>query len=497
MNKSAANTIANLASRVWSIISTYIFIPLYIKYLGETTYGLVSFFATLQGALTLLGLGLSSTLRREFAIGEEDYENRKRKHLLLRSTENIYVIIAVFIMLICFFGSDFISTKWLNIEELDPRVCSTAISLMGVSIGLQLISNLWFGCILGLGDQVFANGCTVGWAAIKSVGSVIISILTRNIVLFYSWHIISDILYLIVLRRFISKRLNIHVKWKISDLRNIKTIWKYALGLFAISIIALVTKQFDKALISKYLTLSELGAYNLATTLGGLSIIFASALSVASLTEFTQMVSTKRTDDLNLTFSRYNTLVATVIVTMGVFIATFATDIIRVWTNNEHYINIIKDAAPLVVMALVMIGLQEIPYSLVLAYGNTKINNIVGIASLPMIIVVTYWQILKNGVYGAGLAYIITMAIQTMVYLLWIYKKYMPSLISKLMLKGLILPLTISFSIAFVSKSLISTISSSSLITVLLAIVIGALTLAIEIMLFGRDSLKLFRRKNS
>jgi len=497
VNKSAANTIANLASRVWSIISTYIFIPLYIKYLGETTYGLVSFFATLQGALTLLGLGLSSTLRREFAVGEEDYENRKRKYLLLRSTENIYAVIAIIIMAVCFLGSNFISTRWLNIEELDPKVCSNAISLMGVSIGLQLISNLWFGCILGLGNQVFANACTVAWAALKSVGSVIISILTRDVVLFYCWHIISDLLYLIVLRRFISKRLDIHVTWKIHDIRNIKTIWKYALGLFAISIIALVTKQFDKALISKFLTLSELGAYNLATTLGGLSIIFASALSVASLTEFTQMVSTKRTDDLNITFSRYNTLVATVIITMGVFIATFATDIIRVWTNNEHYINIIRDAAPLVVMALVMIGLQEIPYSLALAYGNTKINNVVGIASLPMIIVITYWQILKNGVYGAGLAYIITMAIQTIVYLFWIYKKYTPSLIPKLMLKGFVFPLTISISIASVSKALILTISSSSLITVLLAIVTGAITLFIEIIVFGRDSLLLFRRKKS
>ena len=67
-HKTIANTIANMASKIWSMVSIYIFVPLYIKYLGEEAYGLISFFTTMQMALNLLGLGLSSTLRREFAL---------------------------------------------------------------------------------------------------------------------------------------------------------------------------------------------------------------------------------------------------------------------------------------------------------------------------------------------------------------------------------------------------------------------------------------------
>ena len=87
-HKTIANTIANMASKIWSMVSIYIFVPLYIKYLGEEAYGLISFFTTMQMALNLLGLGLSSTLRREFALNiNGGYEVNLRKYKLLRSIE--------------------------------------------------------------------------------------------------------------------------------------------------------------------------------------------------------------------------------------------------------------------------------------------------------------------------------------------------------------------------------------------------------------------------
>ena len=102
-NKSVSkNSIANLVSRIWSMISVFLFIPMYISILGEEAYGLVSFFATIQFVMNLLGLGLSSTLRREFATGNNDDKNKVYKYKLLRSVELIYSLIAISIIMVCF-----------------------------------------------------------------------------------------------------------------------------------------------------------------------------------------------------------------------------------------------------------------------------------------------------------------------------------------------------------------------------------------------------------
>jgi len=53
----------------------WLFVLLYIKFLGIKAYGLVGFFATLQRLFIILDMGLSTTLNRELV----DYPFRMAK----------------------------------------------------------------------------------------------------------------------------------------------------------------------------------------------------------------------------------------------------------------------------------------------------------------------------------------------------------------------------------------------------------------------------------
>ena len=61
------NITANFVGRAWGVVSVYIFIPLYLKFLGVEAYGLVGFYATLMGVLAFADMGLTATLNREMA----------------------------------------------------------------------------------------------------------------------------------------------------------------------------------------------------------------------------------------------------------------------------------------------------------------------------------------------------------------------------------------------------------------------------------------------
>ena len=59
--------VANLVGRGWSVVMGLVFIPLYVRYMGIEAYGLVGLFTTLQALFSLLDLGMSAALNREFA----------------------------------------------------------------------------------------------------------------------------------------------------------------------------------------------------------------------------------------------------------------------------------------------------------------------------------------------------------------------------------------------------------------------------------------------
>ena len=61
------NILANFAGSIGQVLMGLIFIPLYIKFMGIESWGLIGIFFTLQNISGLLDLGMSNTLNREMA----------------------------------------------------------------------------------------------------------------------------------------------------------------------------------------------------------------------------------------------------------------------------------------------------------------------------------------------------------------------------------------------------------------------------------------------
>lgn len=495
MRRLGANTLSNIISKLWSTIAIYLFVPLYIKYLGETAYGLVSFFATLQAAMNLLGLGLSNTLRREFAVGEaDDLECGTRKYKLLRSTEFIYSLLGILIFALCALGSRTIASKWLNIESLDENLVSTVISLMGLSIALQFVANLYAGCLFGLELQVRANLYCIAWSAFKSITSLLVIIFIKpDLVLFYSCHIVSDVLYLVVLRVSVLRHLNYSKseKWTLNDISCIKSIWKYAAGLLLISFVALINKQLDKMIISKYLSLTELGAYNVATTLGGLTTIMPAAIYTSVFPRFTSKATTEGNQKaLTQEFLVINKITSIFVSCIGAYIAAFAIPLIYIWTHSEIYTDTLISVGPIVVLAIAVIEYQEISYALALAHGNTKTNVMVGVTFIPVVALSTWAGIKYYGLMGAAVVYITAMSFQTLVYQYLVLKKYISIHPMGIIFRDTIIPLLLALMLAFLSHRLILKLTGSYILQVLLAIIFGAIALIVEFVVLARSEMK-------
>ena len=97
------NVIANILGSGWSALMSIIFVPLYIKYMGVESYGLIGVSTIVFAWLFILDMGMSSTISREMARFSGNAHNNKSILDLLKSFEIISfgaAIIVIFSILI-------------------------------------------------------------------------------------------------------------------------------------------------------------------------------------------------------------------------------------------------------------------------------------------------------------------------------------------------------------------------------------------------------------
>src|SRR6266496_4640567 len=63
----SANLIANFTGRAWSILAVWLFMPLYVRYLGADAFGLVGLYSAVQSFIMIADTGLSPAVSREMA----------------------------------------------------------------------------------------------------------------------------------------------------------------------------------------------------------------------------------------------------------------------------------------------------------------------------------------------------------------------------------------------------------------------------------------------
>ena len=498
-SKTAVNTVANLASRAWTMVANYLFVPIYISILGEEAYGLITFFATLQTALNLLGLGLSKTLRREFAADESSGKDTLYKYRIMRSVELIYFGIAILICGICFFGAGFIAEKYLVVDQIPLSTVVNTVRLMGVSIAAQLLANLYLGCLFGQERQVLADTIQIIWSVLKNVGVVLVVLnISSEISSFYLWHVLVDIAYLVVLREIVvfSLKKKAKLSWSIDDFSNIKGVLRFAVGVMIISIGYTVNTQADKMIISGNFPLTIVGAYNSSYNLGFAASIFVAAMGIAVFPRFTNYFTAGRIEDQKKEFIRSNRIANIVTVSIGTFVAVFSYELLLLWTRSETIADTMRIAALPLIIGTTFNALQEIPYNYFLASGVTIVNNIQTVCSIGYVLVITPLMIKNYGILGASLAWFIQMTLFTMVYLFIFYFKFFKGEVLKRIAIDTLLPMAISFGIAMGLHSLLRMFELSNLITVLIAITVGFLTMCELLISYCRNDVLRIIKKN-
>lgn len=443
------NIIANFIGRFWSVLSNFLFIPLYIQLLGFESYSIISFGLVIAGLLAVLDSGLTATLSREFARSDQSLQEKERT---FKTLETLYFIIATLSILIVVVFSGLIASDWVTSDSYTSKEISLFIKIIGFDVGFQLLIRFYLGGFLGLEKQIKSNLLQVAWGITRN-GLVVLALLIHpSLKMFFVWQALSTIMFGFISGSMLRKEIRGAYLIGINKIekRILSRIWKFAGGMLLISLVAALNTQMDKLAISKLLPIESLGYYTLAVSLSMGILVVVNPISVATLPRLTSLFTGKLLTEAKNLYNKINNIVSLLVFSLMVNIFYFSFELIWIWTGNLDIAAQSHNLLSYISIGVSFLALQIIPYNIAIANGYTKLNNIIGILSLIVTLPGYWFMTARFGAIGAAYVFSIVQVAITIIYLYFINKIFFQSAnLIKIFIKPVLLPLLVTFVIAY------------------------------------------------
>lgn len=401
------NVLANFGGKAWSGLIQLVFVPVYIKFLGMEAFGLIGFFIMLKGVLSLLDLGLSTTLNRELARRSAN-GNAQETRDLVRTLEWIYWPVAIVIAAGIIVLAPWIARSWVHGKGLPAQSVQHAIVLMGLVVAAQWPYSLYSGGLVGLQKQVLLNTIRVSMATIQAGGAVLVLwLISQSIEAYFMWQIGILGIQTVLTGYFLRLSLPKSAQAATFNRYLLRQCWRFAVGMTGISAVTIILTQTDKVILSKLLSLEQFGYYMLAFIFGNALLFLVTPVSGALFPKLSELVATGNTDELRRLYHKCCQVVSLFVFPVGTLIALFPREILMLWTRDPSIVENTHLLLSLVIIGFLLNAVVSIPFVLQLAYGWTSLafyKNIVAI-----IFLVPLWLLLipRLGAVGGAIIWVL------------------------------------------------------------------------------------------
>jgi O-antigen/teichoic acid export membrane protein len=402
------NIFANFAGTFWQTLMGLIFLPLYIKYIGIESYGLIGVFGILQVIFGLLDLGLGGTLTREMARLSVLPNKEQEMRNLVRTLETIYWGIAVFVGIVIVSISPFIAHYWVKAGQLSPKTIEQAFLIMGFSTVFQMPIGFYSGGLTGLQKQLLLNAIIVCMGTLRGAGAVLVLwLVSPTIQAFLLWQFGISIINVFLFAIFLWRSLPCSENKVVFQKQLLKGIWRFAAGMSGISILVVILTQLDKIILSKMLSLEMFGYYMLASLVAMSLVRLFIPVFTSIYPRFTQLVSIDDQSGLKQLYHKSCQFISVLILPIAIVIALFSYEVIFLWTQNPVTAEKTHLIVSIMICGTAINGLMGMPYALQLAFGWTRLSFFKTLIAVILLVPLIIFMTMHYGATGAAIAWLV------------------------------------------------------------------------------------------
>lgn len=389
------NVAANYIGQTYQALIGVLMLPVYVRYLGAESFGLVGFFGVLQAWFQLFDMGLSQTLVREAARYRGGALGRKDFHVLFRTMESVFVVLAVSGGVMLLFAAPWIATHWLKLEALRADEVAACVRLMTMISAIRLVSGPYRSVLMGFEHQVWMNGFGMVVGTIRSVAVVgLLAFVDTSVQGFFVYQLLVAGLEcgFLVWRARKSLPALLPKERIVASLRCLRGNGSFALTIAFTSSVWLIVSYADRLVLSKFLSLSEYGYYAVAVTVANAVNMIGAPVGLALLPRMVGVVAAGDEPELRNLYHGFTQLICCMCFSAALLLACFSWRILWVWTGNADLAN--HAALPLSLYALgnAVLAVAAFPYYLQYAKGKVSLhlygNILFLVLFVPLVVVV-------------------------------------------------------------------------------------------------------------
>lgn len=436
------NILANFLGNFWAGVVSFLFIPLYIHYLGMESYGLIGFFGVLQGVFALLDLGLSATLNRELASASGASGHDSEKHHLVRTLEVIYWLVALVAGLGIVLLAPWIAGNWFRNSELPLDTIRSAIALMGITLVFQAPYAFYLGGLMGLQQQVLASLYSSVCATLRPLGAIgLLMTVKPTLEVFFAWQAGISLVAVLGIRALLRRTLGPTKAPPRFQMATLHKVWRFAVGMSGISFLNILLLNLDKIILSRILTLTDFGYYSLASTIAAIIFRLSGPVFSSGFPRLTQVASQGNEDALSGLYHQLNQVVSVLVFPAVSILGLFAPELLLAWTRKPE---IVSNTVPL--LRLLLIGnlvnsSQLLPLALQYAFGWTRLALMQSLGAAALLIPMLYVATLSWGAVGAAAAWSGVNLLSFVIGILFMHKRLLPKEFVPWAVRDIALPL--------------------------------------------------------
>jgi len=410
------NILSNVAERACSTLLTLLLVPIQVRILGIETFGLLAFVASLQALFNLLDLGLGTTVTREVAADTDPHRCGSRA--VVRTFATVYWTVAIGVGVGLALGARWLAVEWLQAGTLDPEEVVAAIRLVAVSVALRWPVALYAGILSGVQRLDVLNFVRITGSVLRLAGGLAVILWSRSLTAYLVWlamaAVVEIALYVAASLRFAGEV----SLWPGFSTAAVRRVWRFSLGMNAMSILILVLNQSDRLLIARLLPIEALGHYSVAHTLAaGLSVVHGT-VTTALFPALARSVTRGADAAVSGQHAKGGRLLMYLVSLPASGFVFYAPEMLHLWVSTE------AAGASARALALLAVGFWlnaavSISYTLAIAAGATRVPVTIHVVGALMYVPLLYLSILHFGIDGAPVAWVALNVYYILVLLPW------------------------------------------------------------------------------
>jgi O-antigen/teichoic acid export membrane protein len=277
---------------------------------------------------------------------------------------------------------------------------------MGLLVAAQWPLSFYQGGLLGLGRHAVMNTVRVSMTIISAAGALwVLARVSATAEAFFMWQAFASLMYVTAMAVALWRSLPASNQRARIRPRLVRTVWRFAAGLTAITVTGLVLTQIDKIVLSRLLPLGQFGVYTVAAAFGNALYTLITPMFASLFPRLSALVASGDTTAIRNLYRRTWLLVTVMLVPAAAVLAVFSRELLQIWTGNTQLADLGAPIVVLLVTGTVVNGLMNVPYALQLAHAWTSIqlrlNVVLALLAVPAAVLLAR----SYGSFGAAMVW--------------------------------------------------------------------------------------------